>query len=106
MEYKLEEVRAIAADRFTFDRDHYPNLPEGEQVRLFAQRHLLLHLNKNIGAIAGVVEPGDHGESQGNVSAPVIGKLIVNALRLADVSGVTMEELQASILNWSEGKER
>lgn len=107
MDFNLRDVQRMAAKRFPFDQEHYPELPADKgKADVFAQRHLHLHLSKNLGEIAAAVEPKDHGGSGAPVSPQVIRKLLVNAIRLADVSGVSMQDLQASLDNWAKGLER
>jgi hypothetical protein len=101
------DVQRVAAKRFPFDDSHYPDMPAGEKGQFFAQKHLHLHLVKNIGEIAAALEPMDHGRENGSrVSPQVIRKLLVNTLRLADMSGITIESVGASLDNWSKGLER
>ena len=107
MSFTLRDVQRMAAERFPFDDEHYPEIPKDKEgAGHYAQRHILLHLIKSLGEVAAAIEPKDHGAKGSHVSPQVIRKLLVNALRLADVSGASMQEIQASLENWAKGLER
>lgn len=107
MDLTLYSIQSLAAKRFPFNREHYPDIPDDPgKANHYAQKHLLTHLSKNIGEIAAAIEPKDHGRHDTEVGATIIRKLLVNTIRLADVSGVPLESIQASISNWAEGRER
>ncbi len=107
MNFSLRDVQRMAAKRFPFDAEHYPEIPkDGDGANHYAQRHLHIHLSKNLGEVAAAIEPKDHGAEGGHVSPQLIRKLLVNVIRLADVSGVSMQEIEASLDNWTKCLER
>src|SRR6185295_4757824 len=103
----LKQIQQIAARRFPFTKEYYPNIPQDEKrAQAFAQQHLHLHLNKNMGAIATALEPLGHGVGLlGEIEPATIRKIIVNAIRLADMSNISLAEVEASIQNWASGHE-
>jgi hypothetical protein len=107
MNITVRDIQRMAAKRFPFDQEHYPDIPKDkEKADLFARKHLLVHMNKNLGEIAAAIEPGDHGQEGPHITPQVLRKLLVNTIRLADMSGVSMQDIQASLDNWSKGLER
>lgn len=76
----------------------YGALPEGRMRELFRLKHVLLHLTKQVGAVAAAIEraehrPGDRGPEHAK-RVETCGKLIASALKLADASGVDAGELE------------
>lgn len=65
----------------------------------FKLHHALGHLHKSVGKIEAAVEPVDHGaEAVGLAGAEMtelVGKSVVDLLRLAKDAGVTAEDLEA-----------
>lgn len=106
MDLNLADIQRIAAVRYPFDRANYPALPENkDRARDFARKHVFLHLTKNVGAVARSIESCDHGGKVESISVETIRKLLVNAIQMADVSGISMEDVHASIQKWADGGE-
>ena len=76
----------------------YDALPDDRSRALFRLKHVLLHFNKQLGAVAVVAERADHRpEAPDPPQAKRVetcGKLLMLALQLADLSGVRPEELE------------
>ncbi len=106
-DWTIWNISHVAEVRFRFEAENYPEIPQDvEQIKVFAQKHLLLHLSKNLGEIAGAIEPQDHGKIGSPISPQLVRKLLVNSLRLADVSGVSIYDIEKSLTDWSSGTER
>ncbi len=98
--HSLTTLITFIAHHFPFDEDHYPELigKDKEQVLAFALRHSALHFAKTAGKIAAVSEAIDHGakvdleELRKNVP-----KALINTLRLAELVGVSEDDLVQAI---------
>jgi len=78
------------------DNDHYPDADLGTDAkrRIFGIGHLLLHMNKSTGVIAGQLEGCDHGCDLSHEELRVaIVKMVVNSLRMAELAKLTPEEI-------------
>jgi hypothetical protein len=84
----------------------YPLLPEETFTKMTAtSAHVLLHLSKQTGKLAGLFEPMLHGRAEvtggahGEVSRQV-AYTIIDVLRLAALAGVTAEDIAEEIAQW------
>lgn len=92
-----------AAKWGVFDATKYPVLAElsEKQKGIFGLRHVTTHFQKNLGALAGVVESMDHGgEFDKAASTQALRKIIVNALQFAHLSGIQPQEIEKDIEEW------
>jgi len=99
----LQEIQTAAQKIWPFDESSYPALahlsPEDRQT--FALKHVLTHLTKAVGRIAGAVEPLDHGEElDKNAIRIALRKVIVDAVQSAGIAGITSKELEEEIMRW------
>lgn len=96
----LDTLIAFIAKHFPFDENAYPELAgKGpEQVKIFALNHLALHFSKTAGKIATVSERVGHGAAV-DVDAlrQNTTKAFINALRLAELVGLSGEQLIQSV---------
>lgn len=101
----LEEIQAIATVKFVCTEVVYPPLADmakGER-KLFNLRHAIVHLQKNAGAAATVVEAMDHGAPLNRELLLItLRKFVVNAIHCASAAGITPEELEADIRKWAQ----
>lgn len=100
MSGNIDKLIAFIAENFVFDERTYPELkgkPESERLA-FAINHSALHFAKTAGKIATVAEGMHHGEEQNLAELKVnVPKAIVNALRLAEVIGMTEKDIISAI---------
>lgn len=70
---------------------------------IFESHHTMLHLMKQVGGMANILEARGHGRSMvkadKQVAAQLFGKLILNAVRLATLLEMSPEELHQGILD-------
>lgn len=101
LQIMLEHVRRI----FPQDDRNYPGI-EGlttEERRRFMVRHAHLHLSKQTGALAALIERGDHTDGDMRpIDVPramreIVAKTLINALMLAEVTGVGADEVEAEL---------
>ena len=91
---------ALIRKHFVFDEENYPELlGKSENERLaFALRHVAIHCAKTTGKIATVSEAADHGEAIDAAGLKTdCGKMLINTLRLADLVGLSGNDLEAII---------
>jgi hypothetical protein len=100
MKGEIDQLIEQIARGLQFDGEAYPELRNAtdEQRRVFAVRHNALHFAKTAGKIAAVSEAVDHGGvlNIDTLKGNVVDSL-VSTLRLAEVVGMTEEELVAAI---------
>ncbi|MBI3627707.1 MAG: hypothetical protein HY220_03130 [Candidatus Sungbacteria bacterium] len=101
----LDEVRAMAVSHFRTDEVNYPPLATlwmRNARHDFLLKHAVLHQQKAVGALAGLVEPLDHGGAlDHNGLLVAIRKTIVNAMEIAAVAGIASDEVEAEIGRWA-----
>lgn len=89
-------------ERYTFTSEFYPTLEgasEEEQIQ-FAVNHSALHIMKSVGVIAAEVEAADHGgEMDPEKLKTATTKMLVNVLKLAEVLGISGEQLADNVPN-------
>mgnify|MGYP001558950578 CR=1 FL=1 len=96
MEERINMLIQFVAKHHVFDENKYPELKDAtpDEIVRFAIKHSALHFSKAAGKVATVSESVDHG---GDIDAEElkknISKTIVNALRLAEVIGMTGEDI-------------
>lgn len=98
----LKEIREIVRKRWTFTPEKYPDLHDlrVEGARRFERGHVLKHILKSLGKIAENEEARDHGGVTFDLKdkmRPLIGKMLVNLMQLADSYGISDEELERFI---------
>jgi hypothetical protein len=98
----LFEIREIVKQRWTFTPDKYPDLHDLriEGARRFERGHILKHMLKSLGKIAENEEARDHGSITFDLKdkmRPLIGKMLVNLMQLAESYGISDEELERFI---------
>src|SRR5581483_3462828 len=87
-----------------FDEANYPPLAGAtdEQRLTFALAHVMIHQRKALGALATLVDRADHGQPLDiREVEPVVWKMLVNALRLAGLAGLSAERLAELIGDWA-----
>ena len=97
---KLMELVAVS---WKFGKKNYPRIPvESTEVRTeFALKHIHLHMSFEVGELAKILEAGDHASGlfisieQGR---HIARNFILNGLKLAEILGVTHEEIVAELL--------
>lgn len=96
----IDKLIKFITGHFHFDAETYPEL-EGasdESKLRFAIRHSAIHFAKTAGKVVAVSEKADHGEQIDFDSLKVdIPKSIVNALRLAQLVGMSGEDIIKAI---------
>lgn len=126
----IEKLMARVVERWPLDEISYPNLkifasrrnvlerwpfdglddPEMEERlvherRVFALRHILMHQAKALGKLLEAVEPCDHGAQCDEEKLRLtVRNFFINTLRMAEVSGMTADDLVESIRRWAGGK--
>jgi len=102
MKMAFERACALIAAGFVFSSETYrlfPNHPF--QQMLFAIRHCQDHIAKSFGAVAAVTETADHSGEMSDQAAAGLRlaacKQVVNALKLAEVVGLTPGDLEQYI---------
>lgn len=102
----LEELMARIANVWQCDPSRYPELAgmSEEQRRNFLVKHSILHITKTNGKLAALCEDYDHNqkmsvEDEENLRVAAT-KMFVNAVKLAEESGLTAEELLARAPNY------
>jgi hypothetical protein len=102
----IQEIQDTATERLEFTIKDYPDLPtESSAVRRYQQKHLALHLSKNIGAISAMLEVQDHGqEINPETMAHEIRKILVNSLTIGRLAGATADIIEQSFWDWEQNK--
>lgn len=98
----LSEIRQIVRERWSFDAEKYPDLAQlsTEGARRFARGHILKHIMKSVGKIAEIEEARDHSSLVFDAKdklRPLIGKMLVNLIQLAESYRISDEELERYI---------
>ncbi len=104
-----EELLNMVAEAWPINAKEYPvlaKMPQTPKTRQgFGVAHANLHIMKSCGAVAALVEGSDHS----GFSSDVIGggdnndlrklaiKQVLNALRLAELTGVTGEDIEIEL---------
>jgi hypothetical protein len=104
----LSELLTLVKTNWPFDATNYPQL-EGataDQILQFAARHVQMHAAQTVGSLAAECEDADHsGEAP---SKPVLvmtaRQLMVHAICLANLVGLSPEELEKELIGWATGK--
>ncbi len=100
----LQDLMDRIHNRWPWTKENYPRFPEGDEGgKAWRMRHILLHLVKETGAIANILERRDHGSSVQNERAlrrlvcDLSAKVVMNGLELARSFDITAEDLIAAI---------
>ncbi len=106
----LVDAIRIVTRSWSFSTEEYQaleNLDLDERaISDFAFRHVVLHLCESSGKLAGFVEDMDHGCAfDVSVIPNRIIKMLINTLRLAELHGMTGEDLAKGIQKWADSKE-
>ena len=108
MKGEISRLIEIIAKRFPFDENHYPELRGASETErlLFAVRHSALHFAKTSGKIAAVSEDVDHGNALDMSDAKTsVTKALIDILRLAELLGMTEEDITKAIEEKCNGHE-
>lgn len=101
---ELQKLMEVVEANWHFDGEKYPHLPEGldiEAQQNFILKHILLHQQKTLGKLAEICESVDHGAEMDLIKlGEVAGKMFVNTLRLAMVSGMPNFRLEVFVQEW------
>jgi hypothetical protein len=94
----IEEAGALIARAFVFSPEAYEMLPPRSLARqIFEIVHCQSHLTKSLGAVAAVTEAVDHSGVLPDEAVERLQlaacKQVVNALKLAEVVGVSSHEV-------------
>ena len=99
----LDEFFKIVEESWPFDKKEYPcleNMTERNQD-VFAMKHVLNHMSKSHGVLAGILERVDHGERFDRATcSDAIRKQLVNIARLATLVDVGPNELDRGVKTW------
>src|SRR4051812_38441753 len=94
---RISGLMAEIAQKYPFSSEKYKRLkPDArpDEILEFGVRHSLLHMTKSLGVIATVLEKTDHsGVLRDSPLREVTVKSVINALNLANVLGISAEEL-------------
>lgn len=96
MEKYFDTLIEFVTKHNIFNEKKYPELAGAtqEEIFRFAVKHSALHFSKVAGKVAAVSESVDHGGvTDVEELKKSISKTVVNALRLAEVIGMTGEEI-------------
>lgn len=96
----IEKLSEFIEERWQFEESNYPPLVgmDEEEKKRFIARHILMHLQKELGKLARVCEPVDHGKPFDTSQFPeILRDLIIESLRLSKVVGVSTADIIASI---------
>lgn len=100
----LSEFMELVEKFWRFDEVSYPGyetLPASGKKR-YERDHVLKHLAKQCGVLASYAEATDHSNAVNldheRTMSDVAAKLIINALRLAQIEGVRADQIQERIL--------
>lgn len=108
MKGEINQLIKIIAEHFPFGEDHYPELRGANETErlLFAVRHSALHFAKTSGKIAAGSEDTDHGNALNipEVKANIV-KALIDILRLAELLGMTEEDIVKAIEGKCDGHE-
>ena len=104
MELMIGEMMEALERVWPLDADNYRRLDEVSVSSRtdFLRDHILKHLSKVMGDLADRCEKRDHlptipwGELTPH-AAPIVTKLIMNALQLARIEGMTAEEVVVAL---------
>ena len=97
---EIERLINFIAEHHKFDAIKYPELngASPEEILKFAVRHSALHFSKTAGKIAAVSENTDHdGQIDVEEIKINLSKGFINALRLAELVGMSEKELIDSV---------
>jgi hypothetical protein len=100
----ISEFTELVAKFWKFDEASYPGYESLSDMgkRRYERDHVLKHLAKQCGALASYAEATDHSTALNldheRTMTDVVAKLIVNALRLAQIEEVRAEQIQERIL--------
>jgi hypothetical protein len=92
----LQEAMDIIAARYVCSPQNYPALEgkTGQEIHDFSMNHAAVHLMKSLGKIAAQLEAQDHGEKLNQEELrEATAKMYINALRIAELQGMTADEL-------------
>ncbi len=103
-------VYELVVGSWPFEADEYPELKGATREKKFAfgLNHVLKHMMKSVGAIAAQLEDVDHLRvSEVNVGAVRVlaRKMIVNAIRLAELVGYEPDAIVRDMQDWVAAKQ-
>jgi len=102
MKDELNKLIKFISENLVFDEKAYPELKNVDEEKrlLFALKHSALHFSKTAGKIAEVNERIDHGkEANSDELKSNVSKALINTLRLAELVGITGDDLIQAIEN-------
>ncbi len=96
----IQELTAYIDRNWAWDEKTYPLLKvlttENDRTH-FQKQHVLHHLQKQLGGLAGVLEEAEHGGTIDPASErALISKLLLNTLEMMHVSGLN----ESSVVDW------
>lgn len=97
----LTSLLESVAAHYVCDAQSYPALAgaDAAATQQFVVRHSALHFAKSAGALAGLSESVDHGNALDlQALRALVPKALVNALKLAEVAGMSATELATASL--------
>ena len=108
---ELQELVTTVVKLWPFDAVVYPDLSKLDTPagRLnFTLKHLLTHLQGEIGELAKLCERSDHTgciEVTPAAVLPLARNLLVDALRLVDLVGLSGQDLVRALESWAQKKQ-
>ncbi|HEY4493634.1 MAG TPA: hypothetical protein VJB98_03380 [Candidatus Paceibacterota bacterium] len=106
----FQGIMDIVRESWEFEKEDYPGIakrrggtvPEDNQIA-----HVVLHIAKSLGKTAELFERADHGEPlDEDALKEIAAKQVVNALRLAGLSGMSTADLVRRIHEWAGSKRK
>lgn len=101
----LSVLQKTIADHWPGDVRDYPLLPPNQAAQRVAfSAHVLLHISKQTGKLAAAFEPMLHGQRPPPVLVveQQVAYMIINVLRLLDISGGDAAHVLREIEKWKE----
>lgn len=102
---QLEELMEYISVQWKFTPKNYPILEKLSKIERedFALGHIVKHMQKSLGKIASYSEAIDHNDepSAGDFPKGATVKMIVNALRLATILGISADDIIETIREFS-----
>ena len=100
----MKQIFDKVEQAWRFTPQQYPSLPHvwTDHAKVAYSGHVLLHLMKQAGKLAALFEPMAHNpmpsmESKRAAVADQVAKTIVDAVRLAQLAGVSAEDVESSL---------
>jgi hypothetical protein len=101
----LSELSVLVKTNKPFDATNYPKLAgaDADTILSFAASHIQKHVVQTVGSLAVECEESDHSGKPPSKPALLIAarRLMVHAICLANVAGLTPEELEEALVGWA-----